>query len=205
MILGGFALETERPLRPRQYEEEWDFDRGIVRCCLQGTGEEGRHQFVRLLRAIQKAYGPLLMEADEAYGSADYVKGLFKKELFLMDPTVEKDPRERSSALLSHGAINYYNISYACVVDSDCIERVVTRLDVMEWWGSCWHATRPYSFLAEAIAGGRDRVEPVMLASIEECSPLFFLAPSHNHLEIMARESQANHLLDLIIEIGQKC
>jgi hypothetical protein len=203
-IIGNFHIEIERPLKLRVYERDWEFDRSIVRYSLQGQAGLGKQQFAQLLRMIQEEYGPLLMEADEVYESTDYVKALIKKEFFAMDPTTEVDPRKRSSALLEDGVINYYNTSYSCIIETNCIEYMLTHLDVMEWWGSYWNAKYPYSLLGEAIANGQDRVEPVMLASIEDCSPVFFFAPNHHHLELMARDSQARLLLDILREIGRQ-
>ena len=198
-----FAIDVERPFEPRYYEREWAFDPSIVRYCIEGHPERDIGQFAPILRAIAESYGTLLLEGDEVFESPATVRRVLGKTLCALDPIPETDYRQRGTEILCTGAaIDFYSMGYAFVADAHLLKTAIMDLDALEWFGSYWGHEKPHSFLAKALASGSDRVEPLLLASLEDCSPVFFLSPNHAHLEVMARDEQADPLLKIL---GDTC
>jgi len=196
-----FIIDVERPFEPRDYEREWAFDRSIVRICIKGQTARDTGQFAPMLQAIAESFGTLLLEGDEVFDPPARVQKVLGKTLCALDPATETDYRQRAKEILRAGAaIDFNSMGYAFLADAHLLKTAISGLDTREWFGSYWGHERPHSFLAEAFATGNERVEPLLLASLADCSPVFFLSPNHRHLEVMARDDQAERLLRILTD-----
>jgi len=200
-----FTVDVERPIEPRDYEREWAFDPGIVRFCIEGQPARDTGQFAPMLQALAETFGTLLLEGEEVFESSKTVRRVLGKTLCPLDPVPETDFAQRGAEILRGGeAIDFYSMCYAFIADAHLLKTSITDLATLEWFGSYWGSEIPRSFLAEAFASGSDRVEPLLLASLEVCSPVFFLSQGHCHLELMARDEQAVRLLEILEETAKK-
>lgn len=206
LIFGYFQVELQLPIMVRDYEFGWDFDHSIVRVCIQGKPDLGGSQYASLLRSIALEYGPLLLEVDEIEQSVDSVARVLQTEVIDMGLQHVSDAEAASLQILQTGrAISFYDVSYAFVAENMLVESALKNLDAVEWWGSYWSGRRPYSHLATAYRLELDRAEPAFLQSIGDSSPVFFLAPNHGHLELMALPEQSERLVEILKrELGAK-
>lgn len=195
----GWLVDMEAPFQCRDYEAAWSFDRSITRFLITGVPGGGAGQFATLLALLRDTFGTLLLEADELWGDMAYLQRTLNLKRYSEALLNESNWRSESQRMLADGIISHEGCTCSFLIKDAELTELLDKANVLEWYGSSWRNASPYSLTAaNTFEYKLGRTEPAMLKSMGPCSPVFFLSPNHEHLELMVEQQDTGKVLEIL-------